>query len=122
MTEHKFTDEEVIRELECEIRRAECANTDYLDCVEVKDFKLALDLINRQREEIERLKKHREEPSPTPNNTCICCGEIIPEGRQICPTCEKQLNDFKLKGKTKIFGKYVPRYEGIQLTIDDMKE
>lgn len=23
------------------------------------------------------------------NNRCICCGEIIPEGRQICPICEK---------------------------------
>lgn len=20
--------------------------------------------------------------------TCVCCGAIIPEGRQICPTCE----------------------------------
>lgn len=20
---------------------------------------------------------------------CVCCGEIIPEGRQICPICEK---------------------------------
>lgn len=19
---------------------------------------------------------------------CICCGEIIPEGRQVCPVCE----------------------------------
>ena len=22
--------------------------------------------------------------------TCICCGEPIPEGRQICPKCEKE--------------------------------
>lgn len=22
-------------------------------------------------------------------NTCVCCGEPIPEGRQICPKCEK---------------------------------
>lgn len=21
-------------------------------------------------------------------NRCICCGEIIPEGRHVCPTCE----------------------------------
>ena len=20
---------------------------------------------------------------------CVCCGEIVPEGRQICPKCEK---------------------------------
>lgn len=22
-------------------------------------------------------------------NTCVCCGDQIPEGRQICPKCEK---------------------------------
>ena len=21
-------------------------------------------------------------------NTCVCCGNIIPEGRLVCPTCE----------------------------------
>ena len=21
--------------------------------------------------------------------TCVCCGEIIPEGRQVCPKCER---------------------------------
>jgi predicted nucleic acid-binding Zn ribbon protein len=21
---------------------------------------------------------------------CICCGEIIPEGRQVCPSCEAE--------------------------------
>lgn len=23
------------------------------------------------------------------SNTCVCCGESIPEGRMICPTCER---------------------------------
>lgn len=23
---------------------------------------------------------------------CVCCGEIIPEGRQVCPACEKKAN------------------------------
>jgi len=23
-------------------------------------------------------------------NTCVCCGAQIPEGRQICPKCEKE--------------------------------
>lgn len=23
------------------------------------------------------------------DNRCVYCGEIIPEGRQVCPTCEK---------------------------------
>ena len=22
------------------------------------------------------------------DNRCVCCGEIIPEGRQVCPRCE----------------------------------
>lgn len=22
-------------------------------------------------------------------NTCVCCGEVIPEGRQVCPRCEE---------------------------------
>lgn len=28
-------------------------------------------------------------------NRCVCCGEIIPEGRQVCPNCEAKasLND-----------------------------
>ena len=24
--------------------------------------------------------------------TCIMCGEIIPEGRQVCPICEERCN------------------------------
>ena len=23
-------------------------------------------------------------------DTCVCCGEIIPEGRQVCPPCEME--------------------------------
>ncbi len=23
------------------------------------------------------------------DNTCICCGQIIPEGRTVCPACEE---------------------------------
>ena len=24
------------------------------------------------------------------NNRCVCCGEIIPEGRMVCLLCEKK--------------------------------
>ena len=24
--------------------------------------------------------------------TCVCCGEVIPEGRQICLNCERALD------------------------------
>ena len=27
-------------------------------------------------------------------NTCICCGEAIPEGRQVCRKCEFVYDDF----------------------------
>lgn len=27
------------------------------------------------------------------DNRCVCCGEIIPEGRQVCPNCEKSAED-----------------------------
>lgn len=27
------------------------------------------------------------------NNTCVICGRVIPEGRQVCPVCEKKSND-----------------------------
>lgn len=26
---------------------------------------------------------------PHEDNHCICCGELIPEGRQVCPSCER---------------------------------
>jgi len=32
-------------------------------------------------------------PNNTGVETCVCCGKIIPEGRQMCPSCE---NDTKL--------------------------
>ena len=27
------------------------------------------------------------------DNRCVCCGEIIPEGRQVCPNCERSPAD-----------------------------
>lgn len=33
-----------------------------------------------------------EERSGQPE-TCVSCGAIIPEGRQVCPNCEKGVND-----------------------------
>lgn len=25
-------------------------------------------------------------------NKCVCCDEIIPEGRQVCPSCESKVD------------------------------
>ena len=56
------------------------------------------------------------------DNTCIICGELIPEGRQVCPECEKALKNYKVKGaKVKKFKKFVVT-DVIKLTIDDMEE
>lgn len=43
--------ERIIKSLESEIHRAEYVETDYLNCVEVKDLKLALELIKDLQEE-----------------------------------------------------------------------
>lgn len=29
------------------------------------------------------------------DNTCVCCGEIIPEGRMVCPQCEKAVTNYE---------------------------
>ena len=31
-------------------------------------------------------------------NTCVCCGAIIPEGTQICLACVKSVKDYKVDG------------------------
>ena len=35
------------------------------------------------------------------DNRCVCCGEIIPEGRMVCPNCEaeSELTKESLEGK-----------------------
>lgn len=24
---------------------------------------------------------------------CVCCGEVVPEGKMVCPLCESQVNE-----------------------------
>ena len=41
---------------------------------------------------------------------CICCGEIIPEGRQVCPNCEQGFTPAKIDrnvGKRRKHGKRI---------------
>lgn len=51
MTDKKFTDEEIIKALEC------CKDCCCKQCDEEPDFQEAINLINRQKSEIERLKE-----------------------------------------------------------------
>lgn len=32
-------------------------------------------------------------------NKCICCGSVIPEGRQVCPSCERKFGMIKDSGE-----------------------
>ena len=36
------------------------------------------------------------------DNRCVCCGEIIPEGRQVCPNCEKGKRRITMKNRNKV--------------------
>lgn len=44
----------------------------------------------RTDEERERHNAIRRQKIMTDADRCICCGEIVPEGRQICPQCERK--------------------------------
>ena len=63
MTEHKFTDEEVIKAFECcfgnEKLCSECPYEELIGCGRQRDRNI-LDLINRQKAEIEELKIRNE--------------------------------------------------------------
>lgn len=43
----------------------------------------------------EEMQDARPEIVPTRDNRCVFCGEIIPEGRQVCPNCERMVEDGK---------------------------
>ena len=52
-----MTDNEIIKALKDEIRRANYIESYYIDCVDIGVFQNVIDLINLQKAEIERLKK-----------------------------------------------------------------
>lgn len=58
MTDKKFTDEEIIKALECHINAEDCVSCEVFGCCdEIILTERVLDLINRQKAEIERLKE-----------------------------------------------------------------
>ena len=30
---------------------------------------------------------------------CVCCGKVVPEGRMVCPDCEKKAEEGKSNGQ-----------------------
>ena len=61
MTEHKFTDEEIIKTLRGCIGALQCEDCPYMEVVNCTNQHImdAVDLINRQREELEALRKKK---------------------------------------------------------------
>ena len=37
------------------------------------------------------------------DDKCVCCGEYVPEGRQVCPTCDKTYVSLKDSGERTMF-------------------
>ena len=63
MTDKKFTDEEIIEALECHINADDCESCGIFGrhwCDEIILTKLVLDLINRQKAEVEKLKRKND--------------------------------------------------------------
>lgn len=43
-------------------------------------------------------------------NKCVVCGDIIPEGRQVCFNCEKKTVDKSFKTVKKILWSYIQKH------------
>lgn len=81
-----MTIEKTIEQLEDLKRdRESFTKTDEPNGVFAKDIK-AIDIALKALKEIQNIKFYKV---PVEIDTCICCGDIIPEGRQVCPNCEK---------------------------------
>lgn len=46
-------------------------------------------------------------------DTCVICGEIIPEGRQVCPNCEINILSHKPVEKQNVQKEEEQRHKGI---------
>lgn len=40
-----------------------------------------------------------QKPESTADDTCVCCGKYVPEGRQICAACENSGKELSTKIK-----------------------
>lgn len=70
MIDKKYTDEEIIKNLECHINAEDCVSCEMFGCCEeIILTERVLDLINRQKAEIERLNKKVEELSDVLSDT-----------------------------------------------------
>lgn len=62
MTNKRYTDEEIVKALECHVKAEDCEGCEMFgNCEEIILTERVLDLINRQKVEIERLKSANDE-------------------------------------------------------------
>lgn len=54
----------------------------------------------------------------TPDNLCVVCGSIIPEGRMICPICGTKDN---IEGYAQLIRKEIPK-SAPEFKVDDSQE
>lgn len=74
---------EAARELISDV--IEILNDEYRKC-DTKEIKTILVIVNA----ITELKKKY---IPQNDDRCVVCGEIVPEGRQVCPKCQIEKGD-----------------------------
>ena len=57
------------------------------DCKDCPYYGVSFCMDKRDLDALELLKSMQNRPENA--NRCVCCGAIIPEGRQVCPQCAK---------------------------------
>lgn len=50
------------------------------------------------------------------DNLCVCCNNVIPEGRMICPRCENEAKN----AATMCIGDFIKSYDYLQAMTDDI--
>ena len=69
---------DTVRRMQEELDRQFCYNTHFTE----EDRHLIMSVVDQVAEKL-------TESVSLGNDTCIRCGKVIPEGRQVCPNCEE---------------------------------
>lgn len=48
------------------------------------------------------IEERREKAGLPSENTCVCCGEVIPEGRHVCLKCQKEARERGLREQARL--------------------
>lgn len=73
----------------CEVKEASFTDKQICSTNKCKDFEYnSIDSLTGQEYKPRKSRTKLPQISIENADTCVCCGEIIPEGRQVCPKCE----------------------------------